>query len=78
MSEMLICPNAIDCPAYTEWKKETKKERNSIIDKEDGKYDCPALTYIQKNKLGAHDTDCATLEILNTQSKLLRLLEDKN
>ena len=73
----LICPNVTNCPAYKAWRIEEKGLSNTIIHGEETGYSCIALTYIQQNKLGGSNVECANLEILNTQSKLLKLLEDK-
>ena len=78
MTKMLICPDIINCPAYKDWNAETKKIMPTIIKEDETGYGCSALIYIQQNRLGASEVDCANLELLNNQSKLLKLLEIKN
>jgi hypothetical protein len=71
----LICPEAVNCKAYEAWKTEIKRDIPAVIKKSETGYQCPALAYVKEKKLGATEVSCVNVELLNNQSKLLRLID---
>jgi hypothetical protein len=71
----LICPNAVNCKAYEAWKTEIKMDIPAVIKESETGYQCLALTYVREKRLGATEVSCVNIELLNNQSKLLRLID---